>query len=172
MTCTLPPVVVVSGNTLGNPQEKVSAVAEAFSIWQLFVILFEYSMNRRTLIAFSILSGLALSIAQYVAIAQSLYFIYWWFDIPMHIFGGLTLALAVTTFIELAGSFFQSTFFKKGWNVVIIVFLMGIVWEIFEVLLDVSYIHLGFDAVDTLADICNDVIGASILAWLTVRDRY
>lgn len=172
ISCTLPPVVLVSGNTLGNPQEKVSAVAEAFSIFAITLLyLANIPMNRRTLITFSIISGLALSIAQYVSVAQSLYFKYWWLDIPMHLYGGAVVALAITTFIEFGKPFFVGTFIKKGWRVVLIVLVIGILWEIFEVWMDIRYLHLGFDWVDTLADICNDVIGASVIAWLTQGDE-
>lgn len=89
----------------------------------------------------------------------------------MHLYGGLVVAFAITTFIELGKPFFSGTAIKKGWRVVLIVLVIGILWEVFEVWMDLRYLHLGFDWVDTLADICNDCLGASVIAWLTAGDE-
>ncbi|MBP6857967.1 MAG: hypothetical protein KBC11_02115 [Candidatus Pacebacteria bacterium] len=85
----------------------------------------------------------------------------WWFDIPMHILGGLFLALI-----------FGATFFKKIINfskkeqlVVILLFVLivGIGWEVFEY--GVQFLIKGKELAnlpDSIKDLLMDLLGGVI----------
>ncbi len=72
----------------------------------------------------------------------------WWFDMPMHFLGGF--------FIGLFGFYFLPDKFLK---VFLFVFLVGIGWEVFEVLVDKNISHNPFNLLDTLSDVFFDLSG-------------
>ncbi len=90
----------------------------------------------------------------YLAMSWSLYWIYSWFDIPIHAIGGVVVAL---------GS--QSSFFKRLFRVEVqtfvrcmtLVMVVGISWEVFEWQVGIidSLVYL----FDTGLDLCMDFLG-------------
>lgn len=50
--------------------------------------------------------------------------------------------------------------------IVLSVLCIGIVWEVYEYVIDIMYTHLGWDPIDTGKDLIDDVIGATIVARL------
>ena len=81
----------------------------------------------------------------------------WWLDMPMHFFGGFWLGLVFIWFLK-----------PKEINLNIILkvilgaLLVGIGWEIFEILVNRATIQDPFNTLDTLSDICFDLSGAFI----------
>ncbi len=100
---------------------------------------------------------------------MSLYWILRWLDIPMHILGGFIAALGV---IWLAAALLfirhnQKLSPKKEWLWGIVgVLIIGILWEFLEAAYGLSGLR-GVQAVDTIADIINDILGGiiGILFW-------
>lgn len=103
-------------------------------------------------------------------VAQKLYWYYsiWWFDMPMHFFGGFWEGL-------LFMWFFSSDFLPFSWLKVHIeqfdlkliiktlsfVFVIGILWEFFEIYTH-NYLGLDpFNIVDTTSDIFFDLAGGA-----------
>lgn len=120
------------------------------------------------LVPMMLLFGVVLSFFQIVAIDRSWYYTYWWFDIPMHILGGAVIAFVIlygykVLSPEEKGK--QLTFFVLVFSV----FFVGVVWEIYEYVIDLMYTHLGWDAIDTGKDLIDDVIGASIVARFLIK---
>lgn len=89
----------------------------------------------------------------------------WWFDIPMHFFGGFFLGLLYIYLFELKISDFSYREFLKGFLFILIV---GLGWEIFEIIFYNILNGAKFIMIDTLSDICFDVSGglsAIIFLW-------
>lgn len=108
------------------------------------------------------LTGLIVFIATANFIANKFYWYssIWYFDIPMHFLGGLWL-----------GWFFLWLFWpsvvspKLIWKVVLGVLVVGVGWEIFE-LMFVNYVAQNrFDVLDTLADLALDLSGGFFAIW-------
>ena len=92
------------------------------------------------------------------AIDDYWYLYYPYFDIPMHILGGVCLAL--------------SAFFilKDSKHIIILTIIGGISWEIFEVYFNIAGYPVSsiLYKMDTAKDIANDTLGA-VLVWVTLN---
>ncbi len=86
----------------------------------------------------------------------------WWYDIMMHILGGIGIGLSVFWFLK--------TVSKKSTNktifiyVVIFTFIAGLLWEGIEAYYDIASAPVGSGAYyfDTVKDLIDDTIGAFI----------
>ncbi len=98
---------------------------------------------------------------------EGLYFKMPLFDIPMHILGGVGIALFVSAFaIGRDGRIKHKITF-----VVIGLLMAGLVWELFEIIYDIAGYPLwtGLYYSDTIQDIINDLIGGMIVVFTLNR---
>jgi len=109
---------------------------------------------------------LALTLAGHIIGMKFLYAAFPIYDIPMHIIGGIGIALFVSALINSKVIKVKN----KKRAIIIIVFMVGIVWELFEIRYDIAGYPLWTKAyyLDTLKDLLDDVIGASLVAWLSL----
>lgn len=110
-------------------------------------------MRLRLLLGILILSGI-IFVLQDIALAEFLYWRWWWFDILMHFLGGVLVgALAL----------FVSDLFKTPFTLTFVIFLVGIGvgWEVFERMFGL-YNAIGYWE-DTILDLIMDTIGALIV---------
>ncbi|QQG38176.1 MAG: hypothetical protein HYS26_01310 [Candidatus Kaiserbacteria bacterium] len=117
-------------------------------------------MSARALLFSQFLALLALSLIHIFGLTYYWYWIWRWLDIVTHLLGGLWAGFFVLWLATLLGkrvSLIQA---------VIIGFLIGIVWEIFEN--SIGALDLRAEWLDTLKDLSMDVVGACI-AWFVSR---
>ncbi len=79
----------------------------------------------------------------------------WWFDMPMHFMGGLWLGLVFVWFF-----WGQEFNYKLVLKIILGVLIVGISWEVFEVLLNNYTIRDPFSTLDTISDVCFDLAGS------------
>ena len=112
-------------------------------------------MYKLVLLAFT-LSITTLAVLNALAQEFYLYWIYSWFDIPMHLLGGASVALG-----------YQSRFMLKRiaprlsftlLSTIMFVMTIGILWEVYEYAMGAVAIS-GY-AFDTMKDLVDDFIGA------------
>jgi hypothetical protein len=87
------------------------------------------------------------------------YYSIWYFDIIMHILGGLWVGLAVIWIFsksKVAFSIRNIALFFVG------VLIVGIFWEIFEILVNETIARNPFNFFDTISDIFCDLTGAGL----------
>lgn len=103
-----------------------------------------------------------------------LFFYIWWLDIPMHLVGGFWVGLSILTYY-----FSYQHQFPKNDSVrfavllaVVGAFGVSLGWEVFEFTVDRLNGIVRFDLIDTISDICNGVIGASVGTALFVWRGY
>ncbi len=111
---------------------------------QLTTILF--------LIAFS-----TLAVIHSIAITLSLYWRFWWLDIPMHMFGGVIVALGLFTLRDLR--IIPNSFLKLV-PVLAFVFFVALVWEGYELLIGIP-IESDY-VIDTVTDLAMGLLGAIV----------
>jgi hypothetical protein len=111
---------------------------------QLTTILF--------LIAFS-----TLAVVHSIALTLSLYWRVWWLDIPMHIFGGIIVALGLFTLRDL--KIIPNRFLKLG-TVLVLVFCVALVWDGYEILIGIP-IENDY-VIDTSIDLIMGLLGAGL----------
>lgn len=101
------------------------------------------------LIAFSVLS-----VIHNIAMQLYLYWHLWWFDIPVHAFGGMIVALG---FFALRDLRMIPNLFLRIMPVTALVFVVALIWEAFELVAGVPII--GNYVFDTSIDILAGVLG-------------
>lgn len=96
---------------------------------------------------------------------DNLYMKFWYYDIIQHILGGVCIALAIYT----VTSVFNLSFVKNNLYLIIILsFIAGLAWEVFEVMFDIAGHELWTTEynIDSTKDLFNDTLGAVIVYFL------
>ncbi len=141
---------------------------------QRFLLRLANLMTRR--FPSSLLASLIFFIllVQSIAVYQHLYFFYWWLDIPVHILGGLWIAL-----FGLAAYYNSSRLKQKEYSTVFVVsfavaltLVIGLGWEIYEFGVEHAVGDFGVGLADTLKDLVDDLIGASLAALVFIKGGY
>lgn len=114
-------------------------------------------MNRKKLGVRVVSLILFIFVLNLIAMKFYWYFSIWWFDMPMHLLGGLWLGLVFIWFLRLKDLSF-STIVK----IILGVLLIGIAWEVFEIIVNKTIIQNPFNTLDTISDVCFDLAGAFI----------
>ena len=94
---------------------------------------------------------------------DGLYFQYPWYDIPMHILGGIVLGLFI---YQISNGVRVRKMLKplSLSQMIIVVLLIGVSWEIFEIVFNLLNKPFGSAKyiVDTVKDLLDDIIGGII----------
>ncbi|MBP9715483.1 MAG: hypothetical protein KBD52_03290 [Candidatus Pacebacteria bacterium] len=80
-----------------------------------------------------------------------------WFDMFMHFLGGFWLALGVMYIFPPKINSSLSIL-----KILLGVFVIGLLWEFFEVIVDANFSKKIFDVKDTLSDLCFDLAGGLV----------
>jgi hypothetical protein len=102
-----------------------------------------------------------------LGISQNFYMAYWPYDIVAHMLGGLGIGLFA---IAGLGTVWPAILLRNRWiKIALIVFIVGIVWEAFEVYFNIAGYSFGtrLYLIDTVKDLIDDVIGGFIAIYIT-----
>ena len=105
-------------------------------------------MDRKNLLKRLATLLLFIFLVNYIAMKFYWYSAIWYFDMPMHFIGGFWLGLAYIWLFSV-----KEFSFKFIYRIILSILLIGIFWEVFELLVDKSITHKPFNALDTLSDI-------------------
>jgi hypothetical protein len=83
------------------------------------------------------------------------YYTIWYFDIFMHIFGGFFIALLLFWFLHI-----KEISLKTILKIIFGVFIIGVSWEIFEIVFNNIIAGDPFNILDTVSDIFCDLAGS------------
>jgi len=114
----------------------------------------------------TIILGVQLLAFHTLALMFYLYWAIWWFDVMMHILGGIWLLFLIQTFVLLG--WYKERFFRPKHLVIVILSAFGL-WELFGI-----YVAGGFKSdwlTDTALDTLCGIVGAIIGYWLVKRLR-
>lgn len=114
------------------------------------------------LVVLVILSGL-----HFAASAGGWYVRFHGFDILMHIIGGMGLAFAMYWMIVT----FLPKYLPTFWHILLLTFLAGVAWELFEAVNGIAGAPVGTTAyyIDTIKDLVDDTLGAIVAALYISR---
>ena len=115
--------------------------------------------SRKNILSLLASSMIFLCIVNFVAIKGLWYYLFWYFDMPMHFMGGF-----VVLFL-LAYVFYDKIFALDNLSVLILiigVLIVGIGWEIFEYILLNLYAGQPFSILDSLSDLFFDTAGGAL----------
>jgi hypothetical protein len=98
----------------------------------------------------------------HLGIEDRFFWRFWWYDIPMHILGGMWAALAIAWVVSWWGTRISFSQF------ILAAFAIGAGWEVFEYVLGIAGSPFMSYPVDTAKDLVDDCIGGA-LAYLLSR---
>lgn len=122
-------------------------------------------MYARRLLFAQLITAAVLTVFTWVAVTYFLYWRIWWFDMPMHILGGLYAALLAAWLVAYRGSPISLPL------CLLFALLTGIVWEIFEYSEGITNAYHFNYITDVFKDVVIGLIGGFsgwVLAWLLV----
>jgi hypothetical protein len=113
---------------------------------------------------FSVLIAAVVAYLYFLGLEYSLFWFYWWYDIPMHLLGGL-----VVGFWGSALAARRAVLPYQALTLVLLAALViGITWEIFEHVSGLTQGKPGYWE-DTFKDLLNDCVGAGLAVLLYWR---
>jgi hypothetical protein len=93
---------------------------------------------------------------------ENLYIKYWFYDIIMHILGGMGIAMSVYS----VAVFLNIEFIKQRmWTIILLTFVAGLAWEYFEILFNLTGSEPWSKPyyIDSIKDLFDDTLGAVIV---------
>ncbi len=114
-----------------------------------------------------VLLGAIITLVAHMAGINGFYYTIFQYDIYMHILGGITIGLFLYALI----SSFKLDLLNKRRNIIFGVFIIGIIWELFEAYYNIAGAPIGTKAyyIDTIKDLINDIIGGTVIAFLFIK---
>ena len=121
-------------------------------------------MPERFTFFFFILALSLFFVANLLARFFSLYWVYPWFDTPMHILGGVVIALGLHSMPTIVARIPRQI--RTFYFTLTIVLIVGVLWEVFEYM--VGYPRDDGYILDTVTDMSGDALGA-VIGYYFVR---
>lgn len=117
-------------------------------------------MNRNKLALFTLLVLLVTLKLHLLGMYDHLYLKFWYYDIIVHILGGIGIALSTLYILKNPKYIFISTI------------ICGILWELFEAYFGISGSPVGSSAyiIDTTKDLIDDMLGA-LIVWFAYKNK-
>jgi hypothetical protein len=129
--------------------------------------------NRYFIPFFLVLSGVAFF--HWIGTTELYYWTITWYDIPMHFFGGVWVALAALWVSEMpcAGRLKKGVFraFPSMSSILACVIAVGIAWEAYEVIFGIADVQMAGYAFDTTLDLVMDTLGGLAVAFITQSSK-
>lgn len=108
---------------------------------------------------FFLITFLLLAVVHGIALQLFLYWRYWWFDLPMHLIGGVVVALGIFTLHDLR--LWVPKRYLKLIPVVLLVLLVAMVWEVYELMIGVPIEadYILDTGTDLIMGVCGGMLG-------------
>ena len=109
-------------------------------------------------------------ILNFIAGKLNWYISIWYFDMPMHFLGGVFLGfLAFYCAKYFNFDIFNSTFKKQLLYIFFFTLVVGIGWEIYEIMINNLIAQNPFNTLDTISDLCFDVSGGMMATFFFLK---
>ncbi len=142
----------------------VCVLVSLFGLCVLCFVLYTFVMSRIRLLRILALLVCAIAVLHIAAIVFSLYWTFWWYDMPLHLLGGIFIGLFVL-WLRFFSGYFGAPGIPSGARVfcfvVIATLVIGIGWEVFEYLWGHTWSVEGY-WLDTSTDVAFDLVGGLI----------
>lgn len=121
-----------------------------------------------------VLFGLSIFLFNLLATYWHLFFLIWWLDIPVHILSGAWVALVMLVLYYHADNVGR----KDHTTLFVVLFalssslIIGLMWEVYEFVVDRAMAGSNLQLGDTLKDLCDDLVGGAAAAWIFIQNGY
>lgn len=108
-----------------------------------------------------------IAILHVTALSKFYYWDYWWFDILMHLLGGLWVGLFIFWFDEWIKLPFKINLI----NFLALILAVGIAWELWELMFGITLVRGDKYVFDTILDIIMDITGGVVTYFLKNNNK-
>jgi hypothetical protein len=118
--------------------------------------------------------GLFIFFFNLLATYWHLFFLIWWLDIPLHILGGMWVALSAFVIYyrsHYAGHKNHSALFVVSFAICTAL-SVGLLWELYEFVVDRAMATNDIQLADSLKDLFDDFLGGIVAAVIFLRKGY
>jgi len=115
-------------------------------------------IDRKRLFKIQAYSVILIFLINTIALKLYLYSSIWYFDMIMHFFGGFWVGLIALWFFSYKNLSFEFCF-KFILKIILSVLMVGVLWEVFEILFVNVVAQNSFNILDTTSDIFFDLAG-------------
>jgi hypothetical protein len=115
--------------------------------------------------------ALLIALSHRYAMEHFLYWSTWWFDVAMHVAGGVFFGAGFSWLARYeVPHALRRKLFAPG-PILLAVFFVGAAWEVFEVAIGIAGSPFMPYLIDTLKDLADDIIGGAI-GYMLLRRGY
>ncbi len=126
-------------------------------------------MERKELIFFFTAISVAIIALWYLGLYFSLYWVLWWYDVVMHFLGGFWIGLIIYILFLYGEKENFSSRVNLLLAVIMGIFLVGVMWEWFELEKGLASFETEDYFVDTIIDLIVDLLGALSAYYLVLN---
>lgn len=117
-------------------------------------------MNINRPLKLTVISAFVIATFHVLAVIFYLYWFYWWFDIPLHLLGGLCVGFfSIWAFVSYAEDRYEINYTRLLLSALAGAFMVGVAWELFEYVQGIDFNSIGSYPLDTLKDMFMDLCG-------------
>lgn len=130
-------------------------------------------MAKNRLLLISLITILFIAVFHFFALKSGWYWVYRWLDIPVHILGGFWVSLtALWLSLKIKHIEKISDYRKKAFLVMLAsVLIVGILWEVFEIVFKITSSDTNIYWSDTIGDIMNGFVGGVISYFYFTQNK-
>jgi len=121
-------------------------------------------MDSKKLLIRIVFLVLIIFLLNYLAMKFYWYYSIWYFDILMHFLGGIWLGFAFLYLFSI-----EKITFNLILKILFVTLLIGIGWEIFEILIDNFITGKYFNYLDTISDLLFDLAGSLFVVFYFLK---
>lgn len=114
---------------------------------------------------FCLFATAATAVLHFLALAFFWYWLYWWFDIVIHVLGGVVVGSAALSFLGALSIPFNAH--RALFAVLASAIIIGVLWEVFEA--QTGIILWPDERLDSALDVLADIAGALVAFLLIFR---
>ena len=126
-------------------------------------------MDRKRLFKTLTAAILSLFVLNFIAIKFYLYYSIWWADMPMHFLGGFCSGIAILWFLSSKNLLLEIDF-KLIYKIVLGILIIGVLWELYEILFYNILNQSLFNVLDTSHDILFDLAGGTFAIFYFIKN--
>lgn len=127
-------------------------------------------MLNRSLLKHSFFLIITIGILDIIGAVFYLHWAVWWFDTILHFLGGAWVSITVLMLFHDKLDLNESNKLKIIGFVVLSVFIVGLLWEVFEVCFGITFFNDGpIYLIDTISDLILDICGGFFASLYSIK---
>jgi hypothetical protein len=154
-------------NTPGDPPKNPFLLGFFDPLFNMENPCYNRNMEARLHFTISVVMFLFIAFLYGTALYYDLPWYFWWYDIVLHIFGGMLISFVTVSIIRAREG--EHNLYRMIMLGIVSAFVIGLLWEVYEIVTGSTYVTKEGYPMDTVIDIISDISGGIIGALYNYR---